>query len=328
MLDWLFQRTPAAHKLEDDPTDPLAPLPARGFRRQADRLCFKVAPEELEQARTQEFFRRLEARVHSGELTLPLLADSAGEVLALCSDPRSDGLQIANVLLRDPAMAAHVLRVANSSLLAPSARITSLNQAVARLGLSQVKEIAIGVLLRERILTAPGHEREARMMWDHAALSAGFSRLIAQRVGADVEEVVLCALLHDIGGPVLFQAAHDLQRSMTEQVDPAVVRAACWAFHALVGAELARRWRLPDSVVRIIASYREREPKDERRRGAQIVGLADLLAGWALDPWAAPNNAPGSDDPRRAALSIGDGDWAAIVAQLPQVRLAARAYSE
>ncbi len=332
MLDWLLNRK-QAHTRAPEPEaqeaqEPQPALPTRSFERKADRLFFKVQPEDLVRVQDHPFYKRMHAKIESGELTMPLMADSAGEVLALCSDPQADAFALSRTLLRDQSMTAHVLRVANSAHYGSEKRVTSLNQAIVRLGLNKIKEIAVGVLLRERIISAPGHEHEARLMWDHAALSAGFSREIAQRVNADADMASLCALLHDIGGPVLFQAAHDLTKSMHAEIPPEVVRTTCSAFHARVGSELAKRWNLPDEIVRVIACYRDREPATERRRSAQIVGLADLLAGWALDPWAAQSNAPGADDPRRAALSISDGDWSAIVASLPRVRAGAMAYVE
>ncbi len=329
MLDWLSRRKQAPSAEEQGQEHgPQPALPARTFERKVNRLFFSVRAGEVPGIEQHPFFQRMQARVESGELTMPLMADSAGEVLALCSNPQSDAFELSRALLRDQAMTAHVLRVANSSYYGSHKAVTSLNQAIVRLGLNKIKELAVGVLLRERLIHAPGHEQEARLMWDHAALSAGFSREIAQRVSADADQASLSALLHDIGGPVLFQAAYDLTREMRVEVPEDVVRATCSAFHAKVGAELARRWNLPDDIVRIIACYRERDPATERRRSAQIVGLADLLASWALDPWAAPNNAPGGDDPRRGALAISDGDWLAIVATLPGVRAAAKAYVE
>ena len=60
--------------------------------------------------------------METGELELPILPEAAASVLEACRDEDKGPRQVADTLQRDPALAGHVLRVANSAAYAPPIR--------------------------------------------------------------------------------------------------------------------------------------------------------------------------------------------------------------
>src|SRR5262245_292287 len=70
------------------------------------------------------------------DIELPVLPDATARVVALCADEKTNARAIENALTRDPALTAHVLRIANSAAYAPREPIVTLQQAVTRLGLA------------------------------------------------------------------------------------------------------------------------------------------------------------------------------------------------
>jgi HDOD domain len=64
------------------------------------------------------------------------------ELTSVAAKEDVDARTIADMLKQDPALSAHVLRIVNSPLYSPRAQIVSLQQAVARVGIGKIREIA------------------------------------------------------------------------------------------------------------------------------------------------------------------------------------------
>ena len=153
----------------------------------------------------------LETRIASGALELPILPHVASQVLAMSTSDESNARSLAELLHRDQAIAAHVLRVANSPLYRPQVPIVSLQQAISRLGLTTLREIVITVSMQSRMFNVPSYATEARALWQHAAYTAAYASNIARRCRRNAESAFLGGLLHDVSKPVLLLALADLQ---------------------------------------------------------------------------------------------------------------------
>jgi len=250
----------------------------------------------------------LEERLRQ-KLELPVLPDTAARVLALCHDERSDLRELAQLVQRDQTLAAHVLRVSNSVAYAPKQPIVSLQQALGRLGLATVSDIAIAVAMKQRVFQVPGYEERMRGLWRHSALTAGYALEVARLVGRNPEVAFLAGLLHDVGMPIVLTAA--LAACKSCKVLPAgrqELEHAMLAFHCAYGAELARRWGLGPWVEAAITDHHD--PSQARGLCADVtlVSVADLLADWA-EVEEAPE--PGRE--HFAGLSLEDGQWRLLV---------------
>jgi putative nucleotidyltransferase with HDIG domain len=227
--------------------------------------------------------RLLIGRIESPDFELPFLPRTASEVLALCKQDACDPSRLAQLVQRDVTLAAHVLRVSNSSAYAPLEPIVSLQQAISRLGMSAICEIAISASLRGRAFDVPGYGPEIQRMWRHAAASAVYAREVARVVRHNVEGAYMCGLLHDIGEPLVLQALVDVASKRTERTIPlGIVRGAMAEFHATLGARLAKQWSLSEWVIEAVAHHHDYARADSFPKEAMITYLADLLADWAL----------------------------------------------
>src|ERR1035438_4045487 len=79
---------------------------------------------------------------------LPPFNAVASQVLALSADPDLELRQISTVVAGDPAFAADILFLANSSLFGFPARMHSVHHAIALLGLDRIKALAVTVAMR------------------------------------------------------------------------------------------------------------------------------------------------------------------------------------
>src|SRR6185436_6654207 len=101
-----------------------------------------------------------------------------GKVMALANDPAADASRLSALIHQDQALAAHVLRIANSPAYMPRYPIASLPHAVAMLGVNPFSELAIISPLKSGAVKKPGHEADIRQLWRHALASGAYAKEI------------------------------------------------------------------------------------------------------------------------------------------------------
>lgn len=219
-----------------------------------------------------------------GEVSVPLLPNTAARVLAACQDEQCDLAELTDLITHDQSLAAHVLRVANSAGFAPRIPILSLHQAIGRVGLSTVADIVLAVALKERVFQVPGYRDRIQQLWLHSVATALYAREVAQLLRKDLESTFMCGLLHDVGMPLVMQLVCDLEREkVIPTVTSAVMEAAMHEFHRELGARIAEAWKLGPWISLVIRHHHDPAAAKYHPHEIPVVSLADALAYWALD---------------------------------------------
>lgn len=226
-------------------------------------------------AASAEICAQVRAACAGGALELPTLPAVAQEVLALCQAEDVDARRLSAVLHRDPSLASHVMRVANSPLHAPGVPIVSLQQAISRIGLRAVSEAALAVAVRQSLF-GPGPAMAA--LWRHSFATALLAKEIARHRRRNVESSFLCGLLHDLGRVVVGDLLSTSDRFAGTATAPDELAIACDVLHTEVGAEVARQWRMPPQVEAAIRGHHDWLHADSCADEVQTVHLADELA--------------------------------------------------
>lgn len=222
--------------------------------------------------------KRFNAFATGGGLTLPILPDAIARTLERANRIDGDLRTLSDAIRRDASLVAHVMRVANTPVYAAATKIVSLDQAIARLGVTTIKQILLVIASQARVFRAAGFETEVRAVFSHCLTTALFAQEIAKQRKRLGDEAFTAGLLHDIGKPILMQALVDLHVEERIALDPANVWPSVSAAHARVGGALSDRWNLPSRVADAIR--RHHSPSDEL---SHLVALADRLAH-ARDP--------------------------------------------
>lgn len=223
----------------------------------------------------------LESKLNAGSLELPLLPGVAMEITSAAAKEEVDTRTIADMLKRDAALSAHVLRIVNSPLYSPRAQIVSLQQAVARVGAVKIREIALVIACRTGVFKAKGYEKQIDDVFSHSIGTALFAQEIARHTRNNVEDA-LCGLLHDVGRPVLLQALVTLLRDAKVVADTEAVLGLVAELHEAAGSALAKAWKLPETVVSALAKHHALQPQQESVP-VRIVSLADRFAHLASE---------------------------------------------
>lgn len=184
--------------------------------------------------------------------TIPQIAI---QVLKVANDPLSGAGDLKNVMETDAALSARTLRCVNSSAYAVRTKITNLQQAIAYLGLKQIRNIALTASVAEMFREDSDIQPYSRTgLWRHLVSVGICARLIAmRRKVANFEDAFLAGLLHDIGIILIDQNAPKQFRAVIEHLSPEhtlceTERQYVGFDHCLVGEELAKKWGFPSNV--------------------------------------------------------------------------------
>lgn len=221
-------------------------------------------------------------RIAAGSFELPMLPEVASLVMAATQDENCDAKRLSKLIHRDASLAGNVLKLANSPLYAPAAPIVSLQQAVSRLGMKRIREIALVAACQARLFKAPGHDRRLRELFRHSIAAAAYAQEIARMRRWNVEEAFLCGLLHDAGKPVLLQLLVDVQKELNLAVAEGVVDDILQEMHGAVGSRLVESWKLPARLAETIACHHAPHDAEAAAQTAMMTNVADDLAHFAL----------------------------------------------
>lgn len=239
--------------------------------------------------------RRLRDDLRAARFKLPVPPRTAARVLSACRREQSGARDVAEIMHRDPPLAAHVLRIANSVLYAGHGEIVTLPQAIARLGLGTVAELAMAAVLRTSVGGSPRYMHAVEDVWRHSCVAAGWAREVARHRRCNVEGAFLAGLMHEVGRPLVLQAIADLEDASRRLFDSEIVSRVADTLHAEAGGALAHHWSLPEWIGVAITWHHDPEGAPEPRDLTRTVAMADRLASWTL---ARPR--------REAAVLVGD----------------------
>jgi putative nucleotidyltransferase with HDIG domain len=181
--------------------------------------------------------------------------------------------ELVRVVEREPALAASVLRAANTGLRAEEATMT-LHTACARLGANALREIIVqGDEGKRR-----GHEAE--VLRDHSRRCAAAAMLLAERTGAlDPEEAYTAGLLHDLGEALLRSLFPEEADNITWLGHPFTAEKEVAAFgvdHAQVGQWILDACGVPATLSFAVQAHHDIEHVNDP--AAILLQVADAVA--------------------------------------------------
>jgi HD-like signal output (HDOD) protein len=228
------------------------------------------------------------ARIHlqdslAAPQTIAPLPRVCAQLAELTAQQVTDSAQLAKLIQSDPALAGEIMRVANSPAMRPRAAIVSLQQAVSWLGIAEVRNIAMAVMLRGEVFNAPGHEPESEELWREAWLGGLWAKEIARERRKHVESAFLAALMHRSGAALTLKILSRFEAEQRTAMDARTFAELVVEFEPAYGRLLMASWHLPGDVQDAACDWRNyRESSHSDLAGT--VHAAHLLATYTLYP--------------------------------------------
>ena len=184
--------------------------------------------------------------IENDTIVLPTLPEIALDVREITENEDSSLFDLIEVINKDTALSARLLKVSNSPLFRGANEITNLNMAVNRLGMQYTSNLATGLVM-EQMFQATSEMIDTRMRatWQRSTEVAGICNVLArQHSHLAAGQATLAGLIYAIGAlPVLkYVEDHDVQISsvmldnLVDELQP------------VVGEKILEKWDFPEEL--------------------------------------------------------------------------------
>ncbi len=224
---------------------------------------------------------------------LPLLPQALVKLLQLNRSSEEFFDEFERVVKEDPTFAVRVIALANSASSSPVSPITSIREAITRMGAATISGL-VSSLAVQRVFM-PSEPGEVRL-WTHSIFVACAAEEIARMavdLRVDPGQAYLAGLLHDIGRFVMLEHApdelHAVDASDWHTPDELLqADADVYGYtHSELGHLACHRWGLPESICELVRNHHESLPADIEPGSAAAINfcvqLGDRLSIFVLE---------------------------------------------
>lgn len=216
------------------------------------------------------------ADLRNNKLILPSLPEVAVRIRRLIDEGTNSAKKISQAVNTDPAIAAKLIKAANSPLFRGTKEFETSSQAIVRLGMQTTKQLVTSFTVKE-LFKVKSNVLKKRMdvLWQHSIEIASICFVLARHTrGLDPDQGLLAGLLHDIGVvPILMYA----EEYPTLVNDPRLLEKTIKDLKTELGPVILKRWNFNEEMV-VAAQHSEywRYQHDGEVDFADLVIVAHL----------------------------------------------------
>lgn len=238
-----------------------------------------VSADDLPLPNSEQLLTRVLERFEAPDYEPPRLPRAAIRLMALVRQPKVRFKEIVAALEQDQLLTAKVLRVAQSSLNLPSGgHVRTIRDALVRLGLKGVRNLAMQASLHMRIFRSEGYADAMQRLSRHHLATAHAAQLVAGLVGVDRSEAFLCGLMHDIGMALTFLALVDVVPNSPGPPELDGLWSRIHDVHGEISERVLTNWGMSEELVRASRHHHDPFIDGELDMMSAVVCLGELLA--------------------------------------------------
>jgi putative nucleotidyltransferase with HDIG domain len=227
-------------------------------------------------------------RLEKDNLLIPSMPAIAIQCMRVLEDPNQTFSDVGKLVGKDPVLASRVLRLANSAAFPGKCSVTSLEQAIARMGTEGLKLALVNYSMYQAFSSKNERIQSSfRGIWEHSLAVALLAKELADRMPGpqkpDTGVAYLAGLLHDVGKPVVGALLLEAEKLVSDKqsafpwINHNVWKRVVAGSHRRVGTALARKWKLPSEISSAIEGSSAFDPA-EPTSFANLVCLANAFA--------------------------------------------------
>jgi len=213
--------------------------------------------------------------IRNDELVLPTLPEVALKVREVADDPDADLDQLAQVIGRDAALSARIIRVANSPLLRGNRTIEDLKSALMRLGMEYTCNLATGLAMQQMFqATSDLVDSRLRDVWSRSSEVAGICHVLCKHyTNLRPDQATLAGLVHKIGVLPVLTYAEDHPSLL---VDSLTLDRVVEELQGPLGDIILKAWDFPKDIIQVPSQHLNFSRSAPRADYADLVTVALL----------------------------------------------------
>lgn len=221
-------------------------------------------------------------KIQTDSLVLPTLPEIAIKIREAADDPEANLMAMAEVIAQDPALSARMVKVANSAFMGRSVKVETLNQAVTRIGLRQIKNIATAIAMEQLFVSKNELVREYMdKSWQKTVNVASVSMAVMKfwleknkHESLNLDTLTLVALVHSIGVlPILTEA----ERHEEVFANPSFLEAAIKKMAGKLGGAIMRSWEFTGEFVEVAENWNNLDYQTESVSYLDFVRVGAIM---------------------------------------------------
>jgi HD-like signal output (HDOD) protein len=223
------------------------------------------------------FVERLAQDLRDERLELPAFPEAVIRIQRALQSPDTSTDDVVRILSSEPALAARLLRMANSAeFRRVDQNVTDLRKAVARMGFNMVRSVAVAFAMRQlrrKDTYTPAAQAQLEQAWTASLEMSAMCFVIAKRfTRLNADQALLTGLLHVLGRLYIIMRSKDAAElsdsEMTDVID---------GWHATIGKAILESWGLPETLQHAVEHQDEYENEFDGE-----VSLSDVLVAAKL----------------------------------------------
>lgn len=225
----------------------------------------------------------LKQAIHSAQL--PSLPDLYLKLKSLIDTNNYGMSDVANIIIRDPAMSARLLKMVNSAWFGFQRQIDTVSQAVSIIGAQQIHDLVLASTMANSFAGMSNDVMNMQTFWEKSIRSAVIAKLLAQACDIKTTETFfLMGLLHDIGHLIIYKhaplAAQQAKiKSEQSQLPLHLIEREILGFdYAQAGSTLMQNWQLPSIIQHTTRFHIEPELDKEDQLESSIIHIAHMMS--------------------------------------------------
>ena len=228
----------------------------------------------------KSFIEIVDTHLASSNARLPVFNATALRIQQEIAKDESDLQLIEKLIVSDQALTAKVLSVSNSSFYKGLQQVSTVRNAIVRVGINEVSNIVMLITHESNFRSKdPFVQGIMRKLWRHSVACAMGSNWLAKQCGLHslAHEAFFAGLLHDVGMLFILTVIDDLKHSNEIETQPsdALLVEAMNTLHTHHGHSLMSHWNLPEKYSQIARDHHQEE-FDGNNLLLVLVRLADM----------------------------------------------------
>ena len=208
---------------------------------------------------------------------IPAMPNVVMQAINLVKNPNASIKDLANIISYDQSLSAKVLTLVNSAYYGFSQQITSINRALALIGMVKAKNLIITIAMRPMFTRQSDKE-----LWKHSIrVAVGCEYFAKHKNLLNSDESFVLGFMHDVGkmifnlkDPQFYDRTREIIEAGEKSIDIETKEFGC--NHTQVGIILAKKWQLP-VIISNVMKYHHSPQDSSMPVACSLVNVVDTL---------------------------------------------------